>query len=167
MAPGIECRTGGLLGVHQLVITFPKNITLNPPNGTPAVRVSSGVGSVSRFVVNNNEVTVDLTGVANAQTLALTLSNVSDGTTTADVIVSTKFLAGDVTGDGLVNSGDIAQSKSQSGATFGFANCRNDVNLDGVNNSADVALVKSKSGTALPSAEMAPRLDLDKRLGLR
>ena len=44
MNPGVECRTGGSLGIHQLVISFPKNISLNPPNGTAAVRVSSGIG---------------------------------------------------------------------------------------------------------------------------
>ena len=98
--PGVECRTGGSLGIHQLVISFPKNITLNPPSGTPAVRVSSGVGSVSAFSVSNNQVVVNLTGVANAQTIALTLSQVSDGTNTADVVVSASFLLGDTNGNG-------------------------------------------------------------------
>jgi hypothetical protein len=59
-------------------------------------------------------------------------------------------LIGDTNGDGFVNSGDISQTKSQSGNAVTGANFREDVNADGFINSADISLVKSKSGTALP-----------------
>ena len=49
-----------------------------------------------------------------------------------------------------INSGDIAQTKAQSGAAVSNSNFREDVNADGLVNSADIALAKSKSGTALP-----------------
>jgi hypothetical protein len=150
--PGVECRTGGALGNHQVVITFPKNITLNPPNGTPAVRVSSGTGSVSAFLVSNNEVIVNLTGVPEAQRITVTLSGVSDGTTTANISLPIGFLLGDTTGNGFVNSSDIAEARSQSGQALTFSNCRTDVTLNGVINSSDISLVQSKSGTALPAA---------------
>jgi hypothetical protein len=147
---GTECRSGGTLGVHQLVISFPKNITLNPPNGTPAVRVSSGIGSVSQFALSNNEVVVNLTGMADAQTIAVTLSHVSDGTNTADVIVPARFLLGDTTGNGSVNASDISQTKARSGQAVDYSNFRSDVNLNGTINASDISLVKSKSGSALP-----------------
>jgi len=148
--PGVECRSGGSLGIHQLAIVFPKNVTLNPPNGIPAVRVSSGIGTVSKFLVTNNEVIVNLTGVADAQTLMVTLAGVNDGSNMADVVVPDRFLLGDITGNGVVNASDISQVKSQVGAVFSTANCRSDVNLNGAINSSDVALVKSKTGTAVP-----------------
>jgi hypothetical protein len=59
-------------------------------------------------------------------------------------------LWGDTDGDRFVNSGDIAQTKSQSGAAVTSSNFREDVNADGFINSADISLVKSESGTALP-----------------
>jgi hypothetical protein len=148
--PGVECRTGGVSGVHQLVIDFPKNVTLNPPSGTPAVRVSSGTGSISGFYVINNEVIVNLTGVTNAQTITVILSQVSDGTNTADVVVPAKFLLGDTNGNGAVNSTDVSQTKLQSGQAVTNTNFRTDINLSGSINATDVSLVKSKTGTALP-----------------
>jgi hypothetical protein len=147
---GTECRSGGTLGTHQLVISFPKNITLNPPTGTPGVRVSSGIGSVSQFAVNDNEVVVNLTGVANTQAIAVTLSQVSDGTNTADVVVPARFLLGDTTGNGSVNASDISQTKARSGQALDYTNFRSDVNLNGSINASDISLVKSKSGSALP-----------------
>lgn len=147
---GVECRTGGQLGRHQLVISFPKNITLNPPNGTPAVRVSSGTGSVSGFLVSNNQISVNLTGVTNAQTLNVTLSQVNDGTNTADVVVPARFLLGDISGNGAVNSSDITQIKTQVGTAVTPTNFRGDINLNGAINSSDVSIVKSKTGTAVP-----------------
>jgi len=59
-------------------------------------------------------------------------------------------LTGDTTGDGFVDSADIAQTKSQSGKAVTSTNFREDVNVDNFLDSADIALVKSKSGTALP-----------------
>jgi hypothetical protein len=149
-SPAVECRTGPTSGVHQLVVMFPKNVSLNPPVGTPAVRVSSGTGSVGQFLVSNNEIIIDLTGVADAQTIALTLSQVSDGTTTADVVVSMSFLRGDTNGNGAVNSTDVSQTKLQSGQAITNTNFRNDINLNGSINATDVSLVKAKTGTALP-----------------
>jgi hypothetical protein len=59
--------------------------------------------------------------------------------------------SGDTNGDGAVNSGDISQTKSQSGIAVTNSNYREDLNNDGAIDSADIALVKSKSGTGLPA----------------
>ncbi len=141
---GIECRTGGANGDHQIVVTFPKSVRLN------TAAVTSGTGTVSGLLVNGSVVTVNLTGVANAQRIAVTLFSVTDGSKASDVVIPMGVLAGDTTADTFTNSGDIAQTKSQSGTSVGASNFREDVTIDGFLNSGDIAFVKSKSGTALP-----------------
>src|SRR6478735_7061054 len=69
-APGVECRAGGDL---LIVITFSNPIA----SGNAAV--ISGVGSVAGSpTVSGNTITVNLTGVANAQMITVRLSNVTD-----------------------------------------------------------------------------------------
>jgi hypothetical protein len=123
-------------------VTFagPVNFTSATCGGTPAASTSA----------NGSVVTVNCTGVPNAQTIAITLANVSDGTNVGNVSIPMGVLAGDTTADRNVNSADISQTKSQSGIAVSGSNFREDVNVDGSINSADVAFVKSKSGTALP-----------------
>ena len=59
-AAGIECRTGGTNGSHQLIMTFPSAVSLT------SASVTTGTGSVNSFTVNGGQVTVNLTGVSNA-----------------------------------------------------------------------------------------------------
>jgi hypothetical protein len=142
---GIECRSGGINGTHQIVISF--GVPVNFANAT----VTSGTGVVSTTSGNGtSEVTVNLTGVTNAQNIVVTLTSVSDGTTTANVAVQMGVLAGDTTGNGSVNSSDIAQTQSQSGQAITSSNFREDVTVNGAINSSDIAAVQSRSGTALP-----------------
>jgi hypothetical protein len=143
--PGIECRSGGGSNDYQVVFTFPGSVTFNSASvtaGTGSVISSSGSGT--------STVTVNLTGITNAQRITITLSSVNNGTSTGDVSVPMGVLVGDTNGDGTVNSADIGQTKSQSGNTVTASNFREDVNVDGNVNSSDIGLVKSKSGTALP-----------------
>jgi hypothetical protein len=95
---------------------------------------------------------VSLAGVSNTQFITVTLSNVIDSAGNhADTVSSSMgILIGDTTNDGTVNSGDIAQTKSQSGIAVTSSNFREDLNADGFLNSVDISLTKSKSGTALP-----------------
>jgi hypothetical protein len=62
-------------------------------------------------------------------------------------------LIGDTTGNGAVNSSDIAQTQSQSGQPVTSSNLREDVTGNGAINSSDIALVQSQSGTALPTSQ--------------
>ena len=94
--------------------------------------------------------TVNLAGVANAQTLGLTLPNLSSGTSTVSVTLRIKFLLGDTNGDGVVNSGDTTQTRNRSGQATDVTNFRSDVNADGFINSGDTTAVRSRSGTFLP-----------------
>ena len=105
---------------------------------------------MSSFSVSGNAVTVNLAGVANAQTIMIKLTDVSDGASAGDITWPMGVLLGDTTASGAVNSSDISQVKSQSGQTVTASNFRQDVTANGSINSSDISLVKSKSGTALP-----------------
>ncbi len=127
-----------------MVVTFANPVTLS------GASVTCGVGSVGSFSASGAEVTVNLTGVGNAQRITVTLANVNDGTTIGDVAVPMGVLAGDTNGNGTVNAGDIGQTKAQSGQAVTGANFRTDVNASGSISAADIGLVKAQSGTVLP-----------------
>jgi hypothetical protein len=141
---GVECRSGGATNDYQMIVNFATPVTVG------GASVTSGTGSVSSFSVSGSQVTVNLTGVTNAQRITVTLSNVNDGTHMGDVPVSMGVLVGDVNGNALVNASDVSLTKSQVGVPVSGSDFREDVNANGVINSVDVALVKSKVGTALP-----------------
>ena len=96
--------------------------------------------------------TVNLSGVADMQTITVALSNVTDafGQILPNTSVSVNMLIGDATGNKTVNASDVAQTKVQSGAAVTASNFRTDVTVNGVINASDVSLVKSRSGSALP-----------------
>jgi hypothetical protein len=143
-AVGIEDRTGAVAGEHQMVVTFAGPATVS------GASVTAGIGNVSSFSVAGAVVTINLTGVANAQRLGVTLSGVSVGANLGSVMVPMGVLSGDTNGNGSVNAGDVGQTKAQSGAVVGAGNFRTDVNSNGSINAADVGVVKSRSGTSLP-----------------
>ena len=149
--PGVECRNGG--SGHTLVFTFTNNIS----SGNAAV--TSGVGSVSGSpTFDANTMTVNLTGVANGQTVAVTLSNVTDSffQVMPNTAVSANFLLGDVTASNSVNSTDISNVKAQVGIPVSASNFRNDVTINGAINSTDVSQVKGQSGGAILSQASQP-----------
>src|ERR1043166_5259650 len=141
---GVECRSGGPANVYQMIINFMTNVTVG------SASVTFGTGSVSSFSVSGPQVTVNLTGVTNAQRITLTLLSVSDGTHTGNVPISMGVLVGDVSGNGTVNAADVAQTKGRLGQTVGATNFRSDVNANGTLNAAAAAIVKQNSGTSLP-----------------
>ncbi len=147
--PGIECRKGqgANSNQHKVIVTFNNPVTIN---GNPQATVTSGNGQVDNVAINGSVVTVDLSGIDNAQTIALTLNNVTDGTNAGNVTVPMSVLLGDTNANRLVNSSDISQTKAQSGNAVSASNFREDVNANGEINSSDIAVVKAQSGTALP-----------------
>jgi hypothetical protein len=145
-SPGVECRTGGSAGDYTLVFRFTNNVT----SGNASV--TSGIGSVSGTpIFSGNTMTVNLTGVANAQTLTVTLSGVTDefSQVLPDTPVSVNMLIGDISGNGVVNATDVAQTKGQVGQPVTSSNFRTDVNANGVINTSDVAVVKAHSGGSI------------------
>lgn len=153
-APGIECRSGGGGGAgsgagnYQVVVTFTNPIIAATATVTPGTGRTASVSGAP--VRSGADVIVNLTNVSNAQTLTVNLLGVSDGSNTDNVSVKVSILAGDTTGNGAVNSSDIAQTQSQSGQPVTGANFREDVTANGLINSSDVGFVQSKSGTTLP-----------------
>jgi sugar lactone lactonase YvrE len=147
-SPGLECRIGAANSNHTLVFTFNHKIA------SADAAVTSGAGAIvdDSVTISNNQVSVDLTGVANAQTITVSLTGVTDdiGQTMADTTVSASFLQGDTSGNGSVNTTDIAQTKASSGQSITPANFRSDVSANGSINATDLGIVKSSSGTVLP-----------------
>jgi hypothetical protein len=142
-AIGIESRSGAVAGQHQMVITFSNPVTV----GSASV---AGVGSAA-VTTAGTTVTVDLTGVTNAQRMAVTLANVSDGTNLGNIVIPMGTLLGDVGGNGTVTGSDVGQAKAAASAgTVDASSFRSDVNTNGAINSSDVGIVKAASGTALP-----------------
>ena len=143
--PGIECRSGGATNNYQVVFTFANAVTFN------SAAVTAGAGSVSGSSGSGtNTVTVNLTGVTNAQSIMVTLQGASDGTSTGDLSVPMGVLQGDTSGNGAVTGTDVSQTKLQSGQAVTASNFREDVVVNGTINGSDVSAVKLKSGTALP-----------------
>jgi hypothetical protein len=138
---GIECRTGGANGNHTIVVTFPSPVTV----GSAACG-----GQTATTTTNGSVVTVNCTGVPNAQNIAITLTGVSDGTNVGNVSIPMGVLEGDTTANRAVNSSDISQTQSQSGQQVTNGNFREDVTVNGLINSSDISVVQSRSGSALP-----------------
>ena len=144
-APGVECRSGGASNDYQVVLTFPRSVTFTN------AAVTSGAGSVSGTNGNGTTtLTVNLTGVSNAQKIIVTLFGVGDGTHTGDIAVPMAILFGDTSGNGTVNATDVSQTKLRSGQPVDATNFRNDVTVSNSINATDVSTVKLKTGTALP-----------------
>ncbi len=146
--PGIECRTGGPNGNHTLVFNF-----ANPLNSVAGASVT-GTESVSSSAIgtDRHQYIVNLTGVANAQKITVTLSGGSGtaGNSAATLPVVMGVLLGDTTANGAVNSSDVSQTQAQSGQTVSTDNFREDVTANGAINSSDIGTVQANSGTALP-----------------
>jgi Dockerin type I domain len=85
--------------------------------------------------------------VANVRIIQITLNGVNGSTNFA---IPMSILIGDTNVNGLVNSADVSQTKSQVDMAVSSSNFREDVNANGLINSVDVALVKSTVGAALP-----------------
>ena len=143
--PGVECRSSG--GNHTLVFTFNNNVVGGSASVTSGTATLSGNPTFA-----GNAITVNLTGVADAQKITVTLSNVTDefGQLLPNTAVSMNMLIGDTTGNKTVNATDVSQTKGQSGAALTSANFREDVNLSGSISASDVGVVRSRSGFNVP-----------------
>lgn len=146
--PGIECRQGQGVNSnnHQVIVTFASSVT-----ALASASVTSGTGSVSNATFAGNQVTINLTGVANAQTIAITLFGVNAGTGAVNLVIPMSILPGDSNADRRVNVVDTNQTKSRSGqvVTSAAGNFRSDFNLDGRINVVDTNFAKAHSGSSI------------------
>jgi hypothetical protein len=144
---GVECRSGGAGNDYQVVFNFPNPVTFS------SAQLTTGQGMITSATgTGTTVVTVNLTGVTNAQTITLTLFDLSDNMRDGNLQVQMAILVGDTGGNKTVNSSDVSQTKSKSGQALNSSNFREDVTVDGSINATDVSLVKSKSGTAVPAS---------------
>ncbi len=145
---GVECRTSATLGAgnYTLVFTFQNKLV-----GVEQAVVTNGTATVSSSAIGPNptQYTVQLTGVANAQYLQVTLLNANDGHKIGNVSATMGVLIGNVGGAGTVTGGDVAAVQRQVGHSVTSSNFRDDVNADGAVSNADVTITKAHVGTKL------------------
>ena len=141
----IECRSTGAGGSYQLIVTFPDPVSV----GGVSVTSSDGNATATQNA-NGAVVTVDLSMVANAQTLRITLVKVNDGVGSGDVVIPFKVLTSDVWGDAYVTTFDISQTTMVLGQSINGSNFRSDVTANGLINATDVTLIRSRLNTHLP-----------------
>lgn len=136
---GIEPRN--ITGGFQVVVTF------DQPVKAGTVTVSAGTATAGTPSFSNYTVTVPLTGVANAQSITLSLANVTatTGEVLASASISFRTLYGDVNGDSFLSASDLsivrAAIATNAGVTNG--NFRSDLNADGLLGAADVSLERA------------------------
>ncbi len=144
-ASGVECRYGDANGDYQIVVIFANDVTFS------FAAVVLGAGSVaSASGSGTSEVTVNLTGVSNAQIISVGLFDLNDGTETTNLVIPMGILIGDVDGNRVVNASDVVRAKLQLGQPVTGSNFRTDVIPNGVINASDVFQVKFRLGTSLP-----------------
>ncbi|HEX8680470.1 MAG TPA: choice-of-anchor Q domain-containing protein, partial [Chthoniobacterales bacterium] len=146
--PVVESRSGGATRDHTLIFTF-----ANTLSSVGSVAVTSGAGTVSSSAIGYDarQLIVNLTGVANAQRITVSVTNVTDSLGyNVSVTASMGVLLGDSNDDRSVNSGDAQQTRSRSGQGTNGTNFRSDCNLDGAVNSGDAFIVRARSGQGIP-----------------
>jgi hypothetical protein len=147
---GIECRSGGASGDYTLVFTFANSLT-----GVGSVSVTSGTGSVASSNIDPTDAhnyIVNLTGVANAQIITVSLTDVTDsvGDFSATVPISMGLLLGDVNASRRVDAADVSSVRQQTLQTVTMSNFRNDLNASGRIDAADVSIARQQTLTSLP-----------------
>jgi hypothetical protein len=146
---GVECRSssfasGGTQDSFTLLLRF-----TNKLSSVGSASVTTGVGSVSGTpTINGNTMTVNLTGVTNAQKIIVTLNNVRDayGRTLASAKVPMGILFGDIDGNRTVDNKDVNAIKV--GAAISQTTFRQDVNIDGSITQQDATATQNHVGTS-------------------
>jgi hypothetical protein len=142
----VTCKAPGDAGSYTIVFNF-----TNPITGVGGVTSSCGTATAAIGADNHQVLTSLAAGACNGQYITVQLNNVTDGTNTISPSVTFGLLIGDATANGAVDSSDIAEAKSRSGATCP-PTLRADANGDGVIDSSDISVVKSNSGCSLPTS---------------
>jgi hypothetical protein len=147
---GIECRSGGTNGDYTLVFTFANTLA-----SVAGASVTSGTGSVSSSNIDSSDAhnyIVNLTGVTNAQVIAVSLSKVTDsaGNASSAVSASMGVLIGDVNASGRVDAADVSLVRQQTLQPVTASNFREDINASGRIDAADVSITRQQTLTSLP-----------------
>jgi alpha-L-rhamnosidase len=140
--PGVECRQ--INETLRLVYTFDRAVVSGDAD------VIDGDGDVENVSFNGDTMTVDVTGVTNAQEITVQVSNLNG--TAGSGSVTLGVLLGDINGDGAVNAQDVTIDRNaveSVAGTSGF-NPNTDINLDGAVNAQDVTIVRNAVESSIP-----------------
>ncbi len=149
--PGIECRVGngGVAGNHTIVFTFG-----NPLVSVGGATVTGGNGSVHDSAIGSDphQYIVNLTGVANAQLLTVTLTGITDisGNNTASLPVTMGVLLGDVNATHLVDGNDVSLVQGHTRQPTDRTNFPYDVDISGQVDGNDVSTTQGQTRTSIP-----------------
>jgi hypothetical protein len=140
---GIECRSGGPNSDYTMVFTFSNPIT-------SCGVASSGTASTGP---NQNQCTVQLTGVPNQQYTTVQLTGVIDNNAnTVDAAGTMGVLVGDVNASKGVDGNDVSAVQSHTRQPVNSnAMARFDVNATGAIDGNDVSITQGHTRTSLPS----------------
>jgi hypothetical protein len=141
----VECRRPGSGNSHQIVFAF-----ANPVSAGSAA-VTAGTGNVATVTFSGNEMTVNLTGVLDAQNLTVAVSNVTDGNSQVSAAVNVGFLQCDFNGDRTVTAADVNEEKNFAsiGGPVTRGSFRADTVVNGAINASDVAFAKASLGRSI------------------
>jgi hypothetical protein len=137
---GLECRTGGANGAHDVVFKF----------GAPVTFTATATcgGNAATTSTAGSEVTVHCTGVPNAQTIPVALN-----TTAGNFLVQMGVLLADVNQSTRTDAGDVTLVRQQTPSTPASLptwDFRRDVNADGRIDAGDVTLARQRTPSVLP-----------------
>ena len=139
---GIECRT--IANGVTLVLKFDQ-----PISSTKAV-VTGGTAIVGLPSYSANVVSVPVTGLVDAESVTITLSDVKNAAseTLPTQTVTLRTLYGDINGDGRLSGSDANLSRAAVGAgnAINGATFRCDVNADGLLSGGDANLTRAAVG---------------------
>ena len=143
----IESRRGATQGSYTIVLSFSAPVSGISATLKKQSDGTAGIGTVGAITYDSTgrNVTIPLTGVANAQSLNISLTGIAPGNGTA--LVPFNVLWGDVNGDNVVNSQDLNIVQGKRGSAISAATERYDIDCDGQIGSADEVLVASLAGT--------------------
>jgi PQQ-like domain len=163
----VSRRTHGAAGVFDLSLSLVATNPTTEPRFGPAqtvvfqfdkpivsgtATVGEGTAVVGTATFAGSEMTVNLTGVSNAQYVTVAVSSVAavDGGTGGSGTGRIGYLAGDVNQNRVVSLADLGLINAQLAQTVTAANFLKDVNASGTVSLADLGLTNSVLTTALP-----------------
>jgi hypothetical protein len=143
---GVECRAPGNTGTavadYKLVFTF----------ATPMASCGTPSAGVAVRGPNQDQCSVNLTGVPNAQYITVSLTGVVNATgATGNISGTMGVLIGDVNASGHVDAGDIGAIQQVNSQSANSTNFRADVNASGHIDAGDIGVTQSYNSTGLPS----------------
>jgi len=143
----IESRKGGAANV---VVVFDKEIVA--VSGMLS-DVTTSQGTIASLAIDGQTLDIGLADAVGPQAVTLAFPGIASFDTGYIVTQTLCFrvLAGDASGDGVVNTSDYVAVRGRIGQAIGAANCRYDVNVDGTINTSDYIYIRGRLGTAAGS----------------